>query len=168
MPAPTLITDAVIRDSIVRAINNVCHIMLKQEARFVEHTPQPKATDAQSTSHIFGSVGFVGSINGLVYLCLPDDFALFAAGHILGISPSEVAFEGPETLKDVVGEITNMTVGGFKNALCDLGFPCKLTLPTIVRGNNLAVAAIKGTTRHICHFDCKGHRVVADIQIKAD
>ena len=24
-------------------------------------------------------------------------------------------------------------VGGFKNALCDAGFPCKLTIPSILR-----------------------------------
>ena len=167
MPASPLITDTVIQDSIVRAVGNVCLTMLQQPARFVAHTPEPDPTET-GTAHVFGSVGFVGATNGLVYLCLPDDFALFAASHILGISPSEVVFEGAETLKDVVGEITNMTVGGFKNALCDLGYPCKLTLPTIVRGQSLAVAAIKGTHRHVCHFDCHGHRITADIQIKAE
>jgi len=71
-------------------------------------------------------------------------------------------------LKDVVGEITNMTVGGFKNALCDTGFPCKLTLPTIVRGDHLAVSGLKNTERHIFHFDCAGHRLVADIQMRQE
>ena len=168
MPASTIITDSVIQDSIVRAVDNVCRTMLQQEAKFVERTSEPTRADNQTSTHVFGSVGFVGATNGLVYLCLPDDFALFAASHILGISPSEVVYEGPETLKDVVGEITNMTVGGFKNAIADLGFPCKLTLPTIVRGNNLSVATIKGTNRHVCHFDCNGHRVIADIQIKSE
>ncbi len=71
-------------------------------------------------------------------------------------------------VKDVVGEITNMIVGGFKNALCDLGFPCKLTLPTIVRGDRLAIATLKSATRHIFRFDCSGHRLIADIQLKGD
>jgi chemotaxis protein CheX len=61
-----------------------------------------------------------------------------------------------------------MTVGVFKNTLCDLGFPCKLTLPAIVRGHKLSIAAIKSATRHVFHFDCAGHRLTTDIQIKLD
>jgi hypothetical protein len=30
------------------------------------------------------------------------------------------------------------------------------------------VASIKSATRHIFLFDCKGHRIVTDIQIKID
>jgi len=102
----------------------------------------------------------------MVYLCITDDFAINAASRILGTSPAEVRAEGDAVIKDVIGEITNMTVGGFKNALCDQGYTCKLTLPTIVRGNNLAVATMKSATRHIFHFSCDGHQLVADIQIK--
>jgi len=61
-----------------------------------------------------------------------------------------------------------MVVGGFKNTLCDLGFPCKLTLPAIVRGHKLSIAAIKAATRHVFQFDYLGHRLVADVQIKLD
>ena len=43
-----------------------------------------------------------------------------------------------------------------------------LTLPTIVRGDNLAVSGLKGSTRHIFHFDCSGHRLTADIQLKQE
>jgi chemotaxis protein CheX len=87
---------------------------------------------------------------------------------VLGMTAAEIAMCDDSTVKDVIGEITNMTVGGFKNALCDVGFPCKLTLPTIVRGDHLAVASMKGAERHIFHFDCAGHRLVADIQLKQE
>jgi chemotaxis protein CheX len=168
MSTTQLITDQVIQDSIIRAVTNVSRTMLREEARFVDKLEPTGSTHLGAATHVLGSVGFVGAANGIVYLCLPDDFALFAASHILGMSVQELKYEGGETLKDVVGEITNMTVGGFKNALCDIGYSCKLTLPTIVRGDNLSVAAIKGTSRHVYNFDCKGHRIVADIQIKAE
>lgn len=140
--------------------------MLRQTAGFVEKTAAPDQALFYGQPHVFGCVGFVGKIDGVVYLCITDDFAISAASRILGISPPEVRAEGDAVIKDVIGEITNMTVGGFKNALCDKGFFCKLTLPTIVRGQNLAVASIKSATRHTFHFDCDGHRLVADIQIK--
>lgn len=162
------ITDTLVQDSITRAVRNVCVTMLKQETSFVEKTVGTAYEGFKEKPHVFGSVGFVGLIDGIVYLCIPDDFAQDAAARVLGMSLAEVEMSGDEAVKDVVGEITNMTVGGFKNALCNVGFPCKLTLPTIVRGDNLAVAGLKGANRHIFHFDCSGHRLIADIQLKQD
>jgi chemotaxis protein CheX len=168
---PTLtqpIPDTLVQESIIRAVRNVCVTMLKQEAGFVEKSAATGYDGFKEKPHVFGSVGFVGLIDGIVYLCIPDDFAQDAAARVLGMSASEVEMSGDEAVKDVVGEITNMTVGGFKNALCNVGFPCKLTLPTIVRGDNLAVSSLKGSSRHIFHFDCSGHRLIADIQLKQE
>jgi chemotaxis protein CheX len=165
VPAPH-IADDLIHKSIVRAVQNVCSTMLKQDAGFVEKTTEPDRERFKQQKHVFGCVGFLGKIDGMVYLCITDDFAINAASRILGISTAEVRAEGDVVIKDVIGEITNMTVGGFKNALCDQGFTCKLTLPTIVRGENLSVSAMKSATRQIFHFDCDGQRLVADIQIK--
>jgi chemotaxis protein CheX len=165
--APTVpITDDLIHKSIVRAVQNVCSTMLRQNAGFLEKTAEPSSAGFTEVPHVFGCVGFLGKIDGMVYLCITDDFAINAASRILGMSVAEVKAEGDAVIKDVIGEITNMTVGGFKNALCDQGYSCKLTLPTIVRGQNLIVAAMKSATRSIFHFDCEGHRLIADIQIK--
>jgi chemotaxis protein CheX len=162
------ITDSVIHDSIVRAVESVFKTMIGREIIFVEKTNTPAATAADWTSQIFGNVGFVGDASGLIYLCLTEDFASDLTGRILGMSPAEVEMNGSEVVTDAIGEVTNMTVGGFKNTLCDLGHSCKLTLPTIVRGRNLSVAAIKSATRYVFHFDCAGQRLVADIQMKLE
>ena len=142
--------------------------MMRHEVSFVEKTAEAAYTGYNGKAYVFGSVGFEGDINGVVYLCIPDDFAQHAASEILGMTRSEVTMGGNEVVRDVIGEITNMTVGGFKNALCDIGFPCKLTLPTVVRGNNLQIVSVKSANRHIFQFDCAGHRLVADIQLKND
>jgi chemotaxis protein CheX len=160
------ITDDLIHKSIVHAVQNVCTTMLKQPAGFVDKSNTPDNEAYKKEAHVFGCVGFVGKIDGVVYLCITDAFAHHAASSILGLTPEEIRAEGDAVIKDVIGEITNMTAGSFKNALCDQGYTCKLTLPTIVRGQNLAVAAMKSSTRHIFTFDSGGHRLVADIQIK--
>ncbi len=167
MAPSTSITDELIHHSIIRAVENVCGTMLKQKASFVEKFTEQDPNRFKGVPHVFGCVGFLGKIDGMVYLCINDDFAISSASNMLGMSVPEVIAEGNVVIKDVVGEITNMTVGGFKNALCDKGFPCKLTLPTIVRGENLSVAAIKSCARHIFRFECGGHSLIADIQIKA-
>lgn len=164
----TLITDQVIQDCIVKAVQSVFRTMMGQEASFMTQVPAEPTTIPLLPSQIIGSVGFIGGANGLIYLCLSEDFAKIASGKILGMSHAEVEMHGAEVVHDAIGEITNMTVGGFKNTLCDLGFPCKLTLPAIVRGNNLSIASIKSATRYVFHFDASGHRIVADIQIKID
>jgi chemotaxis protein CheX len=166
MAASPRIDDALVQNAIVRAIQNVCQTMLSQDVRLQGKTTDESFASLGTSQHVLGSVGFVGEASGIVFLGLTEDFAKSAAGTMLGMSPEEVSFAGPEVLKDVIGEITNMTAGGFKNALCDIGLPCRLTLPTIVHGENLSVATIKGTTRHVFHFDCGPHRLIADIQIK--
>lgn len=165
MPTVAPIADDLIHKSIVHAVQNVCSTMLRQNAGFVEKSATPNNENFKGKSHVFGCVGFVGVIDGMVHLCISDDFAVSAASSILGMTPEEVRADGA-VIKDVIGEVTNMTVGSFKNALCDQGYTCKLTLPTIVRGENLSVAAMKACTRHIFYFQCNGQRLIADIQIK--
>lgn len=168
MAALQQITDTLIQDAITNAVQNVCRVLLRQEARLMERMPAEALDPAALHIQVMGNVGFVGDVDGIVYLCMSDEFAAYAVGEILGLSAAEVVSEGPEVLKDAIGEVTNMTVGGFKNALCDIGFPCKLTLPTIVRGHQLKAGAIKGAARHIFRFECSGRSLVADIQVKVE
>lgn len=162
------VTDQVIQDCIVRSVQSVFHTMAGSQVDFVEQASPDTIMLPLAASHIIASVGFLGAADGLIYLCLSEEFARNAAGRILGMTPQEVDLHGEEVVHDAIGEITNMTVGGFKNILCDMGFPCKLTLPAIVRGHKLSIAAIKSATRHIFHFDCGGHRLTVDIQLKID
>jgi chemotaxis protein CheX len=115
---------------------------------------------------VVGTVGFLGDINGLIYLYFEDGFAKDCTGHLLGMSAAEVTEAGDEVINDAIGEITNMTVGGFKNGLCDAGYPCMLTIPSILRGTNFSIEPISSAVRHVYHFDCAEHRVVADILMK--
>ena len=170
MAATQPITDTLIQDAIVKAVQNVSRIMLHQEAELIEanhtSTGASSMTSLGAAPYVIGNVGFAGDANGLVYLCFTDSFARHAAGHILGMSAGEIEMHGHEVVKDVIGEITNMTTGGFKNALCDYGFPCMLSLPTIVRGDRLSVSAIKSASRGIFHFAFGQHKLMADVQVK--
>ncbi len=166
MPAQTPISNSIIEESIVRAVSNVCQIMLQHSVEHVETTSDALLDTLGPQPHIVGSVGFAGEANGIVYLCLSESFAKEAATRILGFSMMEMAASDQAVLKDIVGEITNMTAGAFKNVLCDMGHPCKLTIPTVVLGKNLHVATVKYATRQVYHFVCNGSRLIADVQIR--
>lgn len=158
------ITETLVRNSIVKAVQNVCRTMMRREATL---RPSLLETAPCATFHLMASVGFVGEANGIVYLCVRNDFARFATCEILGLSPDDEEATDAAVIKDAIGEIANMTVGGFKNQLCDVGLPCKLTLPTIVRGTDLLAVSLKEASRHVFEFECAGHFLTADIQLKA-
>lgn len=172
MPATAEITETLIRDYINRAVADVFKTMLGREPTFsTQEAHGPGAPIGAPEGHrpqVVGTVGFIGDINGLIYLHLDLAFARLCTCHLLGMTEAELDEAGDEVINDAIGELTNMTVGSFKNGLCDAGYPCKLTIPSILRGSNFSIEPISSAVRHIYYFDCAEHRVVADILMKQD
>ena len=163
MAATQQITDAIIQKSICDSVRNVTQTMLNRDITLVSQAREPVAG---ACYEIIDTVGFAGEINGTVYLCMSDRFAVHVIGLMLGMSQHEIELGGGDVIKDAIGELTNMTVGGFKNQLCDIGFPCMLSLPAILRGTNLTVAQNKTTACHLFEFKCDGYTLIADIRLK--
>lgn len=166
------INEALIRSYINRAVGDVFRTMLGREPSSSHHADSPEGARLQALDgtrpQVVGTVGFFGDINGLIYLHLDLAFARICTLHLLGMTEAELDEAGDDVINDAIGELTNMTVGTFKNALCDAGYPCKLTIPSIVRGSNFVIEPISSATRHIYYFECEQHRVVADILIQKD
>jgi chemotaxis protein CheX len=56
---------------------------------------------------------------------------------MLGISVGDVEDEGQ--VHDVIGEVCNIVGGNLKSRLCDSGFPCELSIPTITAGSDFQI-----------------------------
>ena len=172
MPAIQEITESLIRDHIQHAVAEVFGTMLRSPVTLNEVPkalpPPTPMTPAGNAPWVVGTVGFVGDINGLIYLYFSEDFATNCTEKMLGMSAAEVAEGGNEVVNDAVGELTNMVVGSFKNRLCDAGLPCKLTVPSILRGQNFRIEGTGTARRYAYVFDCSGRRMVADILMNAD
>jgi len=175
MPALQEISDSLIRDQIARAVPEVFKTMLGYSVALIEPreghaAPWPPLPPVPSGAlpHIVGTVGFLGDANGLIYIYFEESFAAECTASLLGMTAGELTAAGPETIYDAVGELTNMIVGVFKNGLCDSGFACKLTIPSILRGTHFCVTSTGSSRRFIYSFDVSGHRVVADILMKTD
>jgi chemotaxis protein CheX len=174
MPTIDCIPEASIREHITSAIKEVFSTMLGQHV--LPYEPSKEANgqawpplDGKQGEHdpyVVGNVGFVGKTNGLLYLYLPEKFARHATSHMLGMSEREVVSDGAAVVNDAIGELTNMTAGVFKNGLCDSGFSCRLTIPSILRGANFTIDPVTSSTRWIFYFDCSGHRLVVDVHMK--
>ena len=172
MPATQEISESLIRENINRAVGEVFKTMLGREAELCVLTGKtdcwpPVPVDGQNNiPQIVGTVGFLGDANGLIYLYLDVSFAHLATCQMLGMKDEEVVEAGDEVINDAIGELTNMTVGSFKNGLSDAGFPCRLTIPTILRGSNFSIEPIADVQRYIYKFQSAGQSIVTDILIK--
>ncbi len=171
MPLVETISDAVFQDTLSRAVQDVFSTMLGKSAVLQEsqheliHANQVDALELKG-AQIVGTVGFIGEITGLIYLYLEIPFAEEVACGLLDMEPAELAECEDEVVNDAIGELTNMTVGAFKNQLCDVGYPCKLTIPSILRGSNFTIEPVRSAARRIYHFDIAGHTLVADLLMK--
>jgi chemotaxis protein CheX len=171
MPASIAdISDDLIEQAIVKGVTDVCKTMSGEAVQSVGRTPNPplhsRPVDLVGP-HIVASVGFLGDANGLIHTHFDDQLAIELSAQMLGMTPAEAS--APEVLADATGEMTNMIVGVFKNVLCDRGYLCKLTLPSIIRGTDFHVDhALKSARRYIFNFRCRGRVIVTDIILQQD
>ncbi len=161
----------VFRTTMTHAVQEVMRTMLNQHADFHSEIDARKPGDTSSGGagpQVVGTVGFIGDIDGLIYLYLDAEFAAEAAAHLLGMGDDELEPAGDEAINDAIGELTNMTVGTFKNQLSDRGFHCKLTIPSILRGSNFSIEPTSSVKRRTYRFEIGRHRIITDLLMRID
>ena len=122
--------------------------------------PVPELGLGDASLVYVGSVGFVGKMNGMVYLYMKSEFAEHAAQKITGLEAEDMDYE---IISDVCGELTNMFGGTFKNTLADMGYESTLTIPTVLSGDELFISTI-GVKKHIrLDFLANQDAVTADL-----
>jgi chemotaxis protein CheX len=145
---------------ITRGVADVFKTMFGLEA--VEAAAaEPRASNEPLVA---GSVGFIGDVNGVVYLEVTDAFARTLASRMLGLAEAEL--DGEEMVNDVIGELSNMVVGGVKSQLCDSGAPCVLTIPSVVRGQRLSLEPLRSSERRLLHFRCAEDDLIVELIVK--
>jgi chemotaxis protein CheX len=150
--------------SIERAVQSVFEIMIRKPA-----LPTPTPMDPSNYTiildqiHVVGIVGVVGEITGLIYLYFSQPLAEYCTARMMGLSMQKVTAAGEGMVNNVVGELTNMTLGTFKNQLVDLGFNCRLTLPSVLRDRTFKLTELNHAVRRCYRFDLGGHALLADL-----
>ncbi len=142
------------------AVKEVFQSMLAMEVN--PEPPSPLTPDP--AGQIIGSVGFIGEATGIIYLYAGIGFARVITSRLLGISEPEV--DAGEMVTDAIGELSNMVVGYVKSRLCDGGLACTLTIPSVVRGQQLTVEGSAQISRRVIGFrNCKYH-LLAEVLLK--
>lgn len=171
MPAPLAeISDSDIERAIQKSVGEVITTMTGETIEALGRTPNPPLHSRPVNiegAHLVASVGFLGDIDGIINIHFDDRVAVALSAKMLDMTPEEIAANG--VLTDSMGELTNMIVGVFKNTLGDIGYVCKLTLPSIIRGGDFHVDhALKSGHRYIFNFRCRGLAIVTDIIIEQE
>lgn len=156
-----------LKTAIANSLSSVFRTMLSYDCESQRHedltgsrAQMPELGGESVIAVHVGSVGFVGAINGLVYLYMKTEFVTESAEKITGLEPSEL--DG-DIVSDVCGELTNIFGSGFKNAIADLGYESALTIPTVFSGDELFISTI-GVVHHLrVEFLVNGQEVVADL-----
>lgn len=163
----TMVTEAVIKVSDTMLSLPATFIDIK---RFTSESGEKRPAEAvpiETTGPIIASaVGFIGTVNGVLYLYFSEAFAKDLACNFLGMNMEELEEEGPEVVSDSLGELANMTAGTFKNQMCDKGFNCKLTIPSILRGQNFTIESTSSVLRKVYRFKVKDTVFAVDLLMK--
>lgn len=149
-----------IEPMVSRAVSAVFGTMLNLP---VEQEP-PGSPIVNGEPQIAGSVGFIGTISGVIYVYSSARFARVMTSGMLGLD--EPGSLEDEIVNDTVGEITNMVVGQVKSRLADRGLKCVLTIPSIVRGSHIRIEPTADAEIRLCLFRCRGDQVVVEIMLK--
>lgn len=169
MPTVEDLSSSVFLETITYAIKRVLRTMVNLEADFVEEgiaEPEIHPHEIDSGPQVIGTVGFIGEINGMIYLTFPQCLAQSIAARLLGMTIVDVLEMGEEVVNDAIGELTNMTVGAFKNSLSDNGFTCRLTIPSILLGSNFHIEPFDCSSRRTYRFKVDGRVLAADLLFK--
>ncbi len=142
------------------AVKEVFQSMLSMEMNPQPPSPLP----ADPAGQIIGSVAFIGEATGIIYLYSGMSFATVITSRLLGISEPEV--DTGDMVTDAIGELSNMVVGYVKSRLCDSGWPCTLTIPSVVRGQQLSVEGSAQVTRRVIGFRNCQYLLLAEVLLK--
>ena len=100
---------------------------------------------------VTGVVGFGGLLSGACVFRSGSATALKVAERMTGISFDRV----DDTVKDAIGEISNMLAGSWKGKVPELAANCGLSVPAVITGRdyNLHVQAPEFQLHHEYSFD---------------
>lgn len=133
-------------DAFCRSISNTFEQMVFSAAEV--GSPNEKK-DGLPTGCVSGTIGLTGThdsspneLRSKVSLIFSEEIAVSIFRSMMMMeadAPVEMA-----ELRDVVGELTNMTAGGAKTILSDAGFKLALSLPTVAVGHDHYLNAPSG------------------------
>jgi chemotaxis protein CheX len=109
------------------------------ETTFSEHPEIVQSEETETVKGLSAIVGLGGNISGYLALHMTPEGACKIAGNMLGMLYAQV----DDIVCDAVGELVNMLAGSLKRYSSKNGELFKISIPTIVWGNDYYTHAPK-------------------------
>lgn len=87
---------------------------------------------------ISGMLGFAGDVQGMLTIHCPQEVAFAITSALLGVDVDEVDAD----VKDTVGELANMILGGIKDGFVEQGVQINLAIPTVLAGRSYRISGM--------------------------
>ncbi|MEI7818135.1 MAG: chemotaxis protein CheX [Desulfuromonadales bacterium] len=113
---------------------------------------------------ITGMVGFAGTYSGVISIHCPVALALKITSNMLGIDCDEVN----DDLNDAIGEIANMLGGNVKQVLSKGGLDVKLSIPTVISGEDYTVNSLSDNDCVVVPFNVEGYTLLVGLTLKKE
>ncbi|WP_162262308.1 chemotaxis protein CheX [Legionella worsleiensis] len=117
-------------------------------------TPNEPACVEHHEFQFMGLVDLDGElISGLIVIGLTEEFGRIITARMLDQSVSEI--QSTQEIMDVSKEVCNIISGNLKSRLCDMGFSCRITPPSVIQSKdyNLNSDDWMYSVCHLFHFE---------------
>ena len=113
---------------------------------------------------ITSMVGFAGTYSGVISIHCPVSLALRITSNMLGMECDEVN----DDLNDAIGEIANMLGGGVKQVLSKGGLDVKLSIPTVISGEDYTVNSLSDIDCVVIPFRIDDDKFLVGLTLKKE
>jgi len=113
---------------------------------------------------ITGMVGFAGTYSGVISIHCPVNLAMKITSSMLGMECGEVN----DDLNDAIGEIANMLGGSVKLVLSKGGLDVKLSIPTVISGEDYTVNSLSDIDCVVIPFNVEEDKFLVGLTLKKE
>lgn len=155
------LTEEQVAGHVIAATREVFSTMIMMEV--VDDFPLKEPVSRFKCS-ITGMVGFAGTYSGVISIHCPVSLALKITSNMLGVDCDEVN----EDLNDAIGEIANMVGGSVKQVLSKGGLDVKLSIPTVISGEDYTVNSLSDNDCVVVPFTVEDHTMLVGLTLKKE
>ncbi len=145
-------------DSIIELFNT----MLSLDVELSDREPFKHHDDFR----VMGAIDFTGNVKGSIQFQVPELFGRMIAAGVLGEDLEQI--QDIETVKDVIGEMTNILGGNLKAAFCDSGLPCNISTPSLTVGIDFQIEILNMDRYEKFAFKLNDHDILVEVCMKID
>jgi flagellar motor switch protein FliN len=155
-------SDDQIRNCVTDTLTETFDTMLSMQLTAVDAAEDPELND----DRIVGAVNFAGEVVGTLSFQVSRPYSKMLTAAMLGMEPEEEIDE--ETVRDVVGELTNILTGNLKTEFVDVGLSCIISTPHITTGSDFKIDPLTiAPPLHYC-FRHDTHDVFIELVVKEE